>query len=264
MIPTRKVMAGMENLEVIISEQFPVELTGNSKFEEFHDRLLDDIRGPAITVVERLENLLENMEREIKAEEKVSRDHWWLFGDRQPVKPATSARFKLARDIRDFKGEVQAGRPRFTLHEIRERLLAFSDLARCRILSSFNQDVKYLLNRVVRDNRFMNTYPLHGEIKDFVFKPERREILRGHRARQFTFWVGDGETRFLFELQIMTSLQHAWDRRNHPLYEWMRSGKDLPDEIRVNDFACSETLHLVDQQAEQNWKDFLIARKGCQ
>ena len=60
----------------------------------------------------------------------------------------------------------------------------------------------------------------------------------------------------------MTLLQHAWDRRNHPFYECIREGEIIETELIVNDFACAETLHLVDQQADRNWELFLKVKKN--
>jgi len=102
---------------------------------------------------------------------------------------------------------------------IRKRLLAFSDLARCRIICTLNQDVQDLLDILLEGDRFMQDYELRGKVKDYVFEPRRRAALLGHRARQFSVQVQGDTGLFGFEVQLMTSLQHAWDRRNHPLYE---------------------------------------------
>jgi len=116
-----------------------------------------------------------------------------------------------------------------------------------------------VLRRLVTDSKCLGKYPLTGPVKDFIFDPGRRDGMKGHRTRQVSFLVPTwkGTRSFGFEIQVMTLLQHAWDRRNHPLYECDRERRDLPVELIVNDFACSETLHLVDRQADENWRMFL-------
>ncbi len=157
---------------------------------------------------------------------------------------------------------------RLTAHELRQRVFGFGDLGRIRIVTDLLSDVDYLGRSLFEGGKFLGHYPCPIGIKDFVFDSNRRDGLKGLRARQFSVLApcGEGET-FGFEVQLMTRLQHAWDRRNHPLYEWQREKldwKDNPAAVRlaVNDFACAETLHLVDQQADRNWSDFLAEKKG--
>ena len=73
--------------------------------------------------------------------------------------------------------------------------------------------------------------------------------------------VLEGDRTIHIEVQLMTLLQHAWDRRNHPMYEWTREGGELSARLLINDVALAETLHLVDEQASTNWKLFL-SQKG--
>ncbi len=241
----------------VIRHHFPPDLADSAAFEDFYDALLDDVRGPAITLVETLRERLSEEENKVFGVEQIQRDRWFLFGDLRPLKSAASALSKLVRDI-DEAERLQAGKgERLAVKEIRHRLLSFKDLGRCRIVCTLNQDVSYLLGVLLQDSRFLGCYPMHGVVKDFVFEPQRRGALKGHRARQLSVWIKAESCRFGFEVQLMTTLQHAWDRRNHPLYEWMREGGNLTDVLRVNDFACSEALHLVDQQGERNWEMFL-------
>ncbi len=247
----------MLDLEEIIQRRFPEDLSPLQDFEPFFDRLLDEVRGPAMEVMERLETQLEESREHLQQREGMERDHWVLFAETAPVKSAKSARSKVAREIEE-EDDALAG-ARLTAAELRARTLGFGDLARCRVVCTLNQDVYHLHDQLIFDDRFLKVWPLRSSPKDFVFEPRLRRGLLGHRARQFSAWITTDTTgeRFGFEVQLMTTLQHAWDRRNHPLYEQIREGQELPPELRVNDFACSETLHLVDQQSEQNWNEFL-------
>ncbi len=95
-------------------------------------------------------------------------------------------------------------------------------------------------------------------MKDFVRDVNRRAPLLGHRAVQFTVLREDVRT----EIQIMTSLQHAWDRRNHCFYEWLREGNggEATLDLRIDDHAVAEALHVADQMADHNFASFLTMR----
>ena len=186
------------------------------------------------------------------------------------LKSVSNIRSKLARDIQDDilneKKKDRVPRERLSEEELKIRVYKFGDLGRIRIIADFPSDIDCLQGELFQQQLFLGVYPCPKGIKDFIFDPNFRDGLKGHRARQFSVRTGvNGELDFGFEVQLMTRLQHAWDRRNHPLYEWQRENNDWTEnqkavEIAVDDFACSETLHLVDRQADRNWirfQDFL-------
>ena len=84
--------------------------------------------------------------------------------------------------------------------------------------------------------------------KDYVETPfpDRRA---GHRAIQYSIKNKIGEREVLFEVQIMTQLQHAWDKKDHHLiYEYIRIGKDrkIPVHLKNRVAAMSELLYVAD------------------
>ena len=87
-------------------------------------------------------------------------------------------------------------------------------------------------------------------MKDFVRDVNRRAPLLGHRAVQFTVLREDVRT----EIQIMTSLQHAWDRRNHCFYEWLREGNggEATLDLRIDDHAVAEAPSGTRPQPSEN------------
>jgi len=241
----------MGDFDKIASEFF---LNGLTKFDSFDEWVLlriEQIQPRAIDLVYKLGSKLES-EHEKRCQEEYHRDYWELFGDADPVKSSQSIWSKLARDIGSDKSAT-----RLSETQMEDRVFGLSDLGRCRVICTFNKDADDLLEILFEMGRFLNDYECPKGIKDFIFSPERRDGLKGHRARQFSVKVPfDSGRYFGFEIQIMTMLQHAWDRRNHPMYEWTREGGELSAELQVNDFACAETLHLVDRQADHNWMRF--------
>ncbi len=250
----------MPTLQQFFDNCFPQALSRYNEFEDYYE----DIRQlvyPAVTdTIDVLRRKLVQLEGQLTDDEGGrKRDHWRLFGEEDPIKSADSAFSKLARNMKDA-GIKAVPANRLSAEALQDRILSFSDLGRCRIVCTFNQDIEWLVVNLPVDvsRPFLGSFGLNGEVKDFIYDPNRRDGLRGHRAYQFSVRVPiPGSQTFLFEIQMMTELQHAWDRRNHPLYEWTREGKELSRQLRVNDFACAESLHVVDQQADRNWVEFL-------
>ena len=115
-----------------------------------------------------------------------------------------------------------------------------------------------------KQEKLAGRYPVVAAMKDYVEDLSKRTPASGHRAKQFAVAVrtGHGAETVRVEIQLMTTVQHAWDQRNHPIYEWSREGDKLPDHLVIRDVALAETLYLVDQQAAHNWQDILEWRKG--
>ncbi len=252
----------MPTLQQFFDNCFPQALARYNDFDDFYEENIRQLVYPAVTdLADVLREKLDQLEGQLLVYEgSRKRDHWRLFGEEDTIKSADSAFLKLARDIREKDTEADPAN-RLKADEIKSRILSFSDLGRCRIVCTFNRDIEWLVENLPVDEShpFLGRFDLNGEVKDFIYDPNRRDGLTGHRAYQFSVRVPiDLSQTFLFEIQLMTELQHAWDRRNHPLYEWTREGKALSKKLCVNDFACAESLHVVDQQADRNWEEFLL------
>jgi ppGpp synthetase/RelA/SpoT-type nucleotidyltranferase len=192
-----------------------------------------------------------------EASEKVHRDRWDVFAP-CPIKSAARVRTKLAAD--GVEGD----------DDLLERVLALGDLARFRIVATLKRDVVRCRRAFVshdpkspESKLFLGRYAIH-KLKDFVRDESLRKPLVGHRALQLVVEVpSDGRT-VRVEVQVMTQLQHAWDRRNHAMYEWLREnqmcGVEEVDELRVDDHAVAESLHAIDALADHNYASFLRLR----
>ncbi len=248
-------------IESVIKRLFPKHLCSRAAFEDWSDSIRQDVLPSAADLVARLKRQLALTKVECRTASGFFRDCWELFGGEleNTIKSSASIRSKLARDLMDEKITASPE----TEASLRTKILKFSDLGRVRIVADFPSDIATLLAKLLKGDQFLEQYACPKGIKDFVFDPSRRDGLKGHRAHQFSVRVPiddvDNAETFGFEVQMMTRLQHAWDRRNHPLYEWQRERPDWTQnqeavELAINDLACAEALHLVDRQADQNWQ----------
>ncbi len=136
-----------------------------------------------------------------------------------------------------------------------------TDLGRFRIACNFMSDVRALARMIeascsgaaepgsaeaalaaefeLRDGRFENAMDI---------LPSTRNS--GERCFKAVFILRGGPMRGrTVELQLMTVLQEAWDKKDHVLvYEPMRRKEPVPDDRVRASFALSELLFVADQQ----------------
>jgi hypothetical protein len=200
-----------------------------------------------------VEERLVGLRASAEDEEGVHRDRWDVFAP-FPIKSAERVRTKLVAD----GGCDDAG--------LLPRVLALGDLARFRIVATLKRDVAFCRRELVSPDRatFLDRYTIRT-LKDFVRDETLRKPLVGHRALQLVVEVSGDGPAVCVEVQIMTQLQHAWDRRNHAMYEWLREnrGRALEDidELRIDDHAVAESLHAIDALADHNYTAFLGLRR---
>lgn len=206
------------DIDNVIQRLFPAALIPVEAFEDWCSPIRENAQPGAADLIAKLTSALDSSKTECISANNLRRDCWELFGGDGDamIKSVTSIRSKLARELIEEKITAKAETEE-TLHR---KILGFSDLGRVRIVADFSSDIDFLVQRLLPGERFLDSYMCHKGIKDFIFDPSKRNGLKGHRARQFSVsapW--DENTDFGFEVQLMTRLQHAWDRRNHPLYE---------------------------------------------
>jgi ppGpp synthetase/RelA/SpoT-type nucleotidyltranferase len=250
--------SSQDGVERAPSASLPEELRTTAGFLDWYSPLVREIHVAAVELYHYVAQWLDQEKERIRTREHANRDVWFLFpDDGRLTKSPESLLAKLGRDLAD-----QPPDKRFTPSEVEDRIRNMPDLARFRIVCDFASDAEHLLSRLLvrsAQGACFGEYKVRGPVKDYVYDLDLRRPTRGHRARQFAVEVPplDAGKPILVEIQVMTLLQHAWDRRNHPVYEWTRSGRELPPELVVNDVALAETLFLVDRQAAENWQQFL-------
>jgi ppGpp synthetase/RelA/SpoT-type nucleotidyltranferase len=232
------------------------ELDSESSFDDWFQSEIKWIVDPAwMDVRQAIEGRLADLNRSACLEEGVDRDRWDIFAP-CPIKSAARVRSKI----------VAGGEPPTCLAELRSEVLALGDLARLRVVASLKRDVDACVRAFFPDgfDRMLDRFPVLV-VKDFVRDEAQRRALAGHRAIQFVVQVPGTTDVPRVEVQIMTALQHAWDRRNHCVYEWLRSGDESRRaqalEVRIDDHAIAETLHVVDALADHNFEKFLRMRR---
>ncbi len=119
------------------------------------------------------------------------------------------------------------------------------DILRFRILCNYLCDVLEMSKILPETMKANGCRVLYGP-KDFInMEPGARR--KGYRAIHFVFKKKLQGVEYLFEVQIMTLLQHAWDKKDHHLvYEYQRINKEVPLELKMRAYAMSELLYVAD------------------
>jgi ppGpp synthetase/RelA/SpoT-type nucleotidyltranferase len=254
-------------IEQVLRERLPVDLCEQERFDDWYEPLKDAVAFAVTRVHTEVVAALEAERLVVLGHERLKRDVWQIFPKDHGAltKSASSIRSKIGRELCERIDSERALDGRLSEDQLGRLVLGFPDLGRFRVICDFPPDVARAQKALVPNAKkgLLACYPLKGgRIKDYVFDLELRRPTSGHRAKQFAVRVDEaGEPAVWIEIQLMTPLQHAWDQRNHLLYEWMREGGELTGELRVNDLAVAETMHLADQQAARNWEMFVKERK---
>lgn len=192
-----------------------------------HKDLMPVVKGILEGIVESYMLEVQNKNHRMAAE---------LFSDKKNmVKVADSILEKIWRSRKD-----QGTYTKENFHETME------DIMRFRILCNYLKDIEALKKILPREIMKIKGYELHNGPKDFIMKdPEDRK--KGHRAVHFVFRMNHSQKNYLFEVQLMTLLQHAWDKKDHHLvYEYHRNGEEVPMELKIRSYAMSEMLYIAD------------------
>jgi len=255
----------------MLSRKLPEQIRSVDEFEAwYHSQILPAVQVATARVLHEVTYALTTHRCQIQEGENSHRQVWHIFpqGEGEMTKSVSSLQSKIGRELCQREDEGRLIKGELSGDQVTLMVLDFPDLGRFRIVCDFSSDVLQILEVLIHDEqeRLLGRYPIRGQVKDYVFNLDLRHPGRGHRARQFAVRVDDDAQEpgppIHVEIQLMTRLQHDWDQRNHPMYEWTREGGRLPDELVINDVALAETLHLVDEQAARNWRYFLSHREA--
>jgi len=127
-----------------------------------------------------------------------------------------------------------------------------TDLARFRIICNFLHDVELVENEIELSQELSEVFKIQKE-SSINLRPRLRKS--GERSVKFTLEHRARQGLFL-EIQVMTQLEEAWDKKDHFLvYEKRRVSpekdeENFPDFMDSKMFAMSELLFIADQYFE--------------
>jgi ppGpp synthetase/RelA/SpoT-type nucleotidyltranferase len=128
-----------------------------------------------------------------------------------------------------------------------------TDLARFRIVCNFLSDVDKVAEAIRTSEELTNAFNIKQESSIFL-RPKNRKS--GGRSIKFVLELKNQLGLFL-EIQVMTQLQEAWDKKDHFLvYEQRRKFPDkdeeiFPDFLDAKMFSTAELLFVADDYFEQ-------------
>ncbi|MCP3105274.1 RelA/SpoT domain-containing protein [Myxococcus sp. K15C18031901] len=141
-----------------------------------------------------------------------------------------------------------------------------TDLGRFRIVANFLGDVATITQHLAAPydtTRLASLTPgqralreefilIDNNFEDHIWRlPGNRQS--GERCRKGRFQPRAAEYRgYQVEVQLLTQLQEAWDKKDHGLiYEPVRRGEHVPEEHRILCANLSDQLFIADYQFEQ-------------
>lgn len=148
---------------------------------------------------------------------------------------------------------AQAGEPKPERYDLDNFTQKMTDLARFRVVCNFLRDVKRVAQAIENSEElkvFFHIEP-HSSIE---LRPGERKS--GERSIKFILEHRRRPGLFL-EIQVMTQLQEAWDKKDHFLvYEPRRRSPEkdednFPDYLDAKMFAMAELLDVADQYFDQ-------------
>lgn len=168
---------------------------------------------------------------ELKSADRIAQkiiDSWRKY-DQWNVKP------------RDIRGKEPKK------HDPRNFLTTMADVIRFRIICNYLSDVEYIDRKIRGLAKKSGRFEIISRENHIETPFSKRQA--GHRAFQYEIKYYGAEPPVLFEVQIMSQLQHAWDQKDHHLiYEYVRIKKDekIPVHLKNRMTAMSELLYVAD------------------
>lgn len=156
--------------------------------------------------------------------------------------------------------ETKRNEPPIKFHQLFDEM---NDLARLRVVVNFLSDMQSVcaVFKVPYTSNSTNISTEQEELrKNFdLIKSDFEDRLhidpkdrkKGERCYKGVFRAIENRD-IKIELQIVTMLQEAWDKKDHFLiYEPSRQGKELAPEQKIRSYALSESLYLHDTTFDQ-------------
>ncbi len=153
---------------------------------------------------------------------------------------------------RSQEKKVGPGEPEPMRYDFTNFAVKMTDLARFRIVCNLLHDVELVENAIEQSQELREAFSIQ-KVSSITLRPRQRKS--GERSVKFTLEYRARQGLFL-EIQVMTQLQEAWDKKDHFLvYEKRRVNpekdeENFPDYLDSKMFAMSELLFIADQYFE--------------
>jgi ppGpp synthetase/RelA/SpoT-type nucleotidyltranferase len=262
-----------ERIRRLVDEHFP---WGEARPESWEQRLTH-VKGwvaqqtlpygvVATVLIARIEGLLAGLQEQLPAHERGR--FLYRIDERHVRKSPDSVLEKMARKWKDTQQP-----PPISFHNLDQ----LNDLGRFRIVTNFLSDAEricQLLEEPYDGSKRRQLSPHQEALRqEFGLRDNRFEDLiamapaerkTGERCRKAIFTPQARENRgFGVEVQILTLLQEAWDKRDHFLiYEQRRAGVQVDPEHERTCFSLSEQLYLADKLFDQIKQASAARRSG--
>ncbi len=149
--------------------------------------------------------------------------------------------------------EIQAGEAEHERYDLDNFTQKMTDIVRFRVVCNFLSDVERVVHVIENSKELAEVFhiKLNSSIK---LRPGERKS--GERSVKFILEHKKCPGLFL-EIQVMTQLQEAWDKKDHFLvYEPRRKSPEkdednFPDYLDAKMFAMAELLDVADQYFDQ-------------
>jgi ppGpp synthetase/RelA/SpoT-type nucleotidyltranferase len=148
--------------------------------------------------------------------------------------------------------KAKPGEPEPERYDLNNFVTKMTDLARFRVVCNFLSDVYKVAEAVRNSEELTNAFHIKEESTIFLRPKTRRS---GERSTKFVLELKNQPGLFL-EIQVMTQLQEAWDKKDHFLvYEQRRKFPDkdeeiFPDFLDAKMFSTAELLFVADDYFE--------------
>ena len=212
-------------------------------------------RAVATALISRIDPILAALQQTLPPSERSR--FLYRLDDRHVLKTPESILEKMARRWTDCSRA-----PPISFHNLAE----LHDLGRFRVVTNFLSDVRWMgrhleepFDTTKREALSQNQqllrqeFNLQGNRFEDLIALAPRERLSGERCLKGLFSPRDPEhSTCRIEVQILTVLQEAWDKKDHFLiYERRRSGQQVDAEHERLSFGLSEQLAMADYLFDQ-------------
>lgn len=177
-------------------------------------------------------------------EKKYSRRFFCRIDDRNMTKSPASIVGKIRRS--------QENRDSLNLENFTTEM---TDISRFRIICNFLSDTEMVAGCIEKNPKITDSLKIVDKSSTINQHPDERTSIKGERSIKFVL-ERKSNPGLLLEIQIMTQLQEAWDKKDHFLvYEKTRvnpgkGAETFPDYLDAKMFAMAELLYVADQYFE--------------